>query len=84
MSKEKIKSAVKEFILNEFLPGENPDNLKDSTGLISDGILDSMATLKLIMFLEESYDIQMEPNEMGPEHLNSIETIANLVHQKKL
>ena len=83
MSKEEIKSAVKEFILKEFLPGENPDNLKDSTGLISDGILDSMATLKLIMFLEESYDIQMAPDEMGQEQLNSIETIANLVHLKK-
>ena len=50
-----IKQTIKEFILDEFLPGEDPDELTESTPLITGGILDSIATLKLVMFLEERY-----------------------------
>ncbi|TIX74809.1 MAG: acyl carrier protein, partial [Mesorhizobium sp.] len=41
---------AKDFILKEFLPGERPENLTDSTELITDGILDSLATLKLVAY----------------------------------
>jgi acyl carrier protein len=47
-----IKEDVKEFILREFLPGESPQELTDSTPLITGGILDSLATIKLVSFLE--------------------------------
>ena len=50
-------AQVKQYILETFLPGENPDELKETTPLISGGILDSIATLKLVMFLEERFGI---------------------------
>ena len=43
-----IESAVKTFILTEFLPGEDPAELTMDTPLITGGILDSIATLKLV------------------------------------
>ena len=55
-----IASTVKEFLLAEFLPGENPDELTETTPLISSGILDSLATLKLSIFLEESFGIKLD------------------------
>ena len=50
---DEVKQTVRKFILSEFLPGEDPNELADSTPLISGGILDSIATLKLVAFLEE-------------------------------
>ena len=47
---EQINADVKGFILKEFLPGESPEQLTDSTPLITGGILDSIATLKLVAF----------------------------------
>jgi len=41
-----IKNALKEFILTEFLPGEDPNELTETTPLITGGVLDSIATLK--------------------------------------
>jgi aryl carrier-like protein len=47
-----IDQTVKDFILAEFLPGEDPSQLTDATPLVTSGILDSIATMKLATFLE--------------------------------
>jgi acyl carrier protein len=79
---EDIKRALKEFILKEFLPGEDANELTDSTPLITGGVLDSIATLKLILFLEESYKVTFEAHETDPEHMDTIADIARLVQSK--
>jgi acyl carrier protein len=77
-----IGSAVKQFILDEFLPGENPGQLTEITPLITGGILDSLATMKLITFLEDRYGITMDAHEVDPEHLDTIALIEQLVRSK--
>jgi acyl carrier protein len=80
---EDIAKVVHHFILREFLPGEDPDELTRSTPLITGGILDSISTLKLVVFLEEQFGINIEAYEAGVEHLDSIDQIAGLVASKK-
>jgi acyl carrier protein len=77
-----VKQTVKGFILNEFLPGEDPAELTDSTPLITGGVLDSIATLKLVLFIEERYAITLEAHEVDPEHLDTIADIARLIVDK--
>ena len=76
-------AQIKQYILETFLPGENPDELKETTPLISGGILDSIATLKLVMFLEERFGISVEAHEADREHLDTLSDIAALVERKK-
>jgi acyl carrier protein len=77
------KQTVKEYILREFLPGENPDQLTEATPLISGRILDSLSTLKLVAFLEETFSVKIEPHEADVEHLDTISRIAGLVESKR-
>jgi acyl carrier protein len=77
-----IKDTVKEYILREFLPGEDPEQLTDSTPLVTGGILDSLATLKLVAFLEDRFRIRVQAHEASVEHLNNIALIASLVQSK--
>lgn len=77
-----IEATVKRFILNEFLAGEDPSQLTSTTPLISNGILDSIATLRLVAFLEQSFGIEMAAHETDADHLDSIERIARLVRSK--
>ena len=81
--KSAVPTAIKSFILEEFLPGEDPENLTPTTPLVSSGILDSLAILKLITFLEEQYDIRVEPHEADPEHFNTLESISGLVDSRR-
>jgi acyl carrier protein len=80
---EGIKQQVKVYILNTFLPGEDPSELTDDLPLISGGILDSIATLKLIMFIEETFGITLEAHEADKEHMNTINQIADLIGSRQ-
>jgi acyl carrier protein len=77
-----IREALRAYILPEFLPGEDPADLKDDTPLITGGILDSIATLKLVSFVEEKYGIEVAAHEADVEHLNTISDISELVLSK--
>jgi acyl carrier protein len=79
---ENVTSEVRSFILREFLPGENPELLADSTPLLTGGILDSIATLKLVSFLEEQFSIELAPEEVGSDYINTVSDIARLVQSK--
>jgi acyl carrier protein len=78
-----VEKTVKDFILKEFLPGEDPAELTVATPLITGGVLDSIATLKLVLFIEEHFGVALEAHEVSPEHVNTIADIARLVNAKK-
>ena len=80
---EDIKSTVKDYILQEFLPGEDPNELTDTTPLITGGVLDSIGTVKLVMFIEERFNVTLQAHETDPDYLNTIESINNLILSKK-
>jgi acyl carrier protein len=80
---EDIAKVVHGYILREFLPGEDPNDLSELTPLITGGILDSISTLKLVVFLEDHFGITVEAHEAGVEHLDSVSQIADLVASKK-
>ena len=73
---------VKQFILDTFLPGEDPAALTPSTQLMSTGILDSLATLELVAFLESKFNIELQAHEADPSRLGTLNDIATLVHSK--
>jgi len=82
VSMQDTKEAIKAYILEEFLPGEDPAEMTDSTPLITGGILDSLATIKLVVFLEERFQIQVQAHETMVDYLNTISDIAELVRSK--
>ncbi len=79
---KEINAALKDFILENLLPGEDPANLTDDTELKESGILDSLSTLKLVSFLEELYKIELQAKDLDPGNLSSIATIERLVKSK--
>jgi acyl carrier protein len=82
MQNDPIKSSIKQFILEEFLPGERPEALTDDTPLVAEGVLDSLATLRLVSFLEKQFKVSLAPHEVDAEYLNTLPSIAALVRSK--
>jgi acyl carrier protein len=82
MQDDPIKSVVKRFILEEFLPGEKSEALTDETPLIAEGVLDSLATLRLVSFLEKEFKVSLAPHEVDAEYLNTLPSIAKLIRSK--
>jgi len=78
----RIKDQIRHFILTEFLPGESPSSLDDDTPLRTSGIIDSIATLKLVTFVEETFSIEVDAHEAGIQNFDRIRDIADLVERK--
>jgi acyl carrier protein len=80
---DNVKEVLRGHILDKYLPGESPANLKDDTPLRTSGVLDSMATLSLVTFVEETFGVALEAHETGIENFDRIEDIAELVERKR-
>ena len=83
MIRDKIKEIVRDHIAVEFLHGEDADQIADDTRLISDGILDSLATLRLVAFIEERFNVKIEAHEVDVDHLETLDAIADMVIGKQ-
>lgn len=80
---EQVKDIIRNYIVTEYLPGEQPANLRDDMPLRTSGILDSMATLSLVSFLEKTFGISIDAHETGVADFDRIEDIAALVARKR-
>jgi acyl carrier protein len=79
---DELTTTIKQYILDQFLNGEDADALTASTSLVTAGILDSLAVLQLVEFLEQQYGVDIRPDEMTVEHFDTIQDIAELVQSK--
>lgn len=77
-----VRDTVRKYLLDELLPGEDSGNLEDTTPLVSERILDSIMILKLVTFLEETFDIEFEAHEMTVDHLDTILDMVEIVQTK--
>lgn len=82
MNEQEVEAQIKAYILKEFLPGENPEALTETTPLSTSGILDSIAVLKVVGFLESHFGISLQAYETGVENFNTVADITRLVMSK--
>ncbi len=75
-------NAVKEFIIENFLFGEEVQ-LELDTDFFDKGIIDSTGVIELVSFIEEKFDISVDDDELIPENLSSLKKV-DLFLEKKL
>lgn len=80
---DSIKSTLKEYVLSEFLPGEDPDALEDDTPLITGGIMDSIATVKFSLFVEEKFGVEFQAHELSADYIDTLSAMATLIDSKR-
>ena len=76
-----IKKEVKAFIIDNFLFG-NDNGLSDDTSFLEEGIIDSTGVLELVEFLEQTFEISIDDEELIPENLDSIKNVTTYVAGK--
>ena len=74
-------STVQEYMVENFLFGER-ERLQEDTSFLESGIIDSTGILELVTFLEESFDIVIEDEELIPENLDSLKNITQFLDKK--
>jgi D-alanine--poly(phosphoribitol) ligase subunit 2 len=82
LSQEEISATIKEYILNRFVKANEKNVLTNETPLISGGIIDSILTMQLVVFIEETYNFEFLPHEVDKENLNTIGSITAFIVKK--
>ena len=76
------KQAIREFIIENFLFGE-ANGLEEETSFLENGIIDSTGILELVTYLEETFGIEVEDEELVPENLDSIANVVKYLTAKQ-
>jgi acyl carrier protein len=74
-------NIVRNFIIENFL-FEEDENLRENTSFLENGIIDSTGILELVTFLEETFEITVEDEELIPENLDSISNVVRYIQTK--
>ncbi len=78
-----IKESVRSYLNREFLRVEALDSLTEDQPLVTSGLLDSVATLKLVLFLEAQFDITVDTADIADGQLDTLRSIETLVRRKR-
>lgn len=81
MNPDSMKAILADYILEKHLPGESAEALSEVEGLISEGILDSMASLMLVSFVEEQFNVSIPAHHIDAEHLDSLNRIVETIQE---
>jgi acyl carrier protein len=77
-----ITQQVRDFVIANFLFGQDNGRLQDHQSLLESGVIDSTGVLELVTFLEERFGIGVADRELLPENLDSVENVARFVSRK--
>lgn len=82
MSDTETREKIRTMILESFLSGAAPEKLKDDVSLERAHIVDSVRTLELIMFLEETFGFTVDNDDAIPENFDTVNAIVAYVGRK--
>ena len=81
MTRQEIKTGLRKFIKENFLY-DNGRELTDDESFLNSGILDSTGIIELITYLEDTYGVKFEDEELIAENFDSVERVARFMEQK--
>jgi acyl carrier protein len=77
------REALRHYVLENCLFTDDGSKLKDGDSFLETGLLDSTGILEIILFVEETFGIQVKDDEMVPDNLDSIDALVVFVEGKQ-
>jgi acyl carrier protein len=77
-----VKKKFKVFIRDKFLLGDTSKLPNDDDSFLEKGIIDSTGVLELVSFIEETFKIRVEDEELVPDNLDSLNNLTSYVNKK--
>jgi len=78
-----MKKIIRHYIMENLLFTEDESVLQDSDSFLDGGIIDSTGVMEIILFIEETFGIKVDDNEMLPANLDSVDSLAAFVQRKQ-
>jgi acyl carrier protein len=74
-----IRAQVHQFIMQNFLFDGASPQIDDDASLLEQGIVDATGVLELMLFVEDSYGLQVSEADLTPENFDTVGNIARYI-----
>lgn len=78
-----IEKTIKEFIYKNLVIFEDEVDLSNDDNIFELGFVNSLFIIKLVDFIEKSYSIEVEPEDVSISDFNSVDRIRAFIESKK-
>ena len=78
-----IEPAIRDFIASRLLYSSDGFKYPDNAPLLREGIIDSLGVVELVEFVQISFGIKVEQQEVRPDNFDSVEKLAAFVRRKQ-
>ena len=79
---EDISNQIRQFIINNYLFGNEKDMVEKNDSFLENGVIDSTGILELIEFIEQTFNIEVKNDELVPENFDSLNNVSNYLLKK--
>jgi len=79
--RQRHRERVLEFLRTIQKPDRPLDSVTETDSLVESGLIDSLALLEIVAFLEDQYRIDFAVIGLEPEQLTSVSGILDLIEQ---
>jgi acyl carrier protein len=80
--RQRHRERVLEFLRTIQKPDRPLDTVAETDSLVESGLIDSLALLEIVTFLEEQYRIDFAAVGLEPEQLTSVSGILDLIERE--
>ena len=81
MDVNSIQKEIRQYVFENFIVDDD-EGFSDDESFLESGLIDSTGILELITFVEETYNVEVEDEEMVPDNLDGIAKVARFVASK--
>jgi len=82
MQQNEIKNVLRDFIIENFLAFAEDKTFADTDSFMEKGIINSTGVLELLQYLEETFEIVVEDDEVIPENLDTLNNLNAFITKK--
>ncbi len=75
-----MKEQLKKFIVGNFMYGEG--NIADDEDLFESGVIDSLGFIKLLSFIEKTFNVPIDMSEVAMDEFGTVNDIADMINKK--
>lgn len=78
-----IETQLRRYLAENVLFSDGAFDYDDDASLLEEGVIDSVAIMDVVMFVEETFGISIEDHEIVPDHFDSINKLAGYIRVKQ-
>ena len=76
------RAKIRQFIIDNFLFGDADLMVLDTDSLLKNGIIHSTGVLDILLFVEETFNLTIQDDEVIPDNFDSVARLAAFAEKK--